>query len=1129
MKHALIQIARDRETACYQVGCNPFSRVHARSRQVCDGDDEATAAAGAAAAGDLKPTQFFYPIPLASSFEQTAVFAGENDPRNKRHITKQQYLVGAIFQMNARNTTEYNAFKSYPTSASLLWQNFQIKEKIVHVKDTHDSFQMASAICELVAEGVVAIFAPVHPETLTIIKSMTTQHRVLFFTTADAHHFGTGTSDLSNAANIVKLQPLKAPAMLDFMMHAEWEDVLYLYESEEAAYRLRWILEKAIKRSPTFTIDFRQLRWDPAPSVNGEEGGGGGVDSTGLRQHVNSHTHTFYRKSILVDLSKQGSTEKLVAAIGSIMPQRADLHFLIVGGDIKYINDSSLQFGGINMTALADFDFDSMALKNYKAELNPRARMSDMTNGNLSTEAALLIDGMKGLVQALRLLNEDVYAGRLSELNLYSNGETSPTGNMPCRPTSPPPFTAQQIIEKLQQIVFAGLTGNMSIGRNGFRDAYAFHLWGAKMKRSFSKLGEWNSLDGIVMRVPTDKNDSEASVDLKKVRIVSSILLSPFMMEKKDVNGNPIKGEYEGFCVDLVQKLAEMIKFKYKMKAVTDGQFGSLVNGSWDGMIGELLRREADIVVAPLTITSDRERVVDFTTPFMEFGLSVMYQKIDHPHPDPLSFMEPLSTEIWMCISFAYLGVSVVLFLVSRLSPTEWGAPLNKSKTLTDPNLDGDEGDGGVTTSHTDSIFSIFNSFWFALSTFVQQGGDIVPRSLSGRIVGGAWWFFTLIIVSSYTANLAAYLTVERMTNPIQSYEDLARQSKVKYGIIKSGSTRDFFEKSSIKIFQQMWKFMESNPEALAPTVKAGVERVINSNKDYAFILESTMNEYFNQRRPCTTVKVGPNLDSGKGYGVATPPGSDLRDRLNLAVLELKEMDWIAQLYRLWWEERGECGKMAKSADKNSATSSLGLDSVYGLFYLLAGALVIGIALAILEFIYRCAVNAKRTRTRFRLLFHSLISIGLLCIIMSVPPSSFRSVDIFRQLGEDAAILKVCLTKGNRVDSLKCQRIGRRRRFAEVFCEMLCQAIGKSGPRLDIPLMLYQSSAEKKVRHPAFDRDGEDEEIEEERGNDEGKMPTPPSPPPPPPKRSQIETSYLNTAKWRTRRDAVPEKIDYCL
>ena len=55
------------------------------------------------------------------------------------------FFLGAVFQMDARNTSEYNAFRSYPSSASLLWQNFQIKEKIVHVKDAHDSFQMASA------------------------------------------------------------------------------------------------------------------------------------------------------------------------------------------------------------------------------------------------------------------------------------------------------------------------------------------------------------------------------------------------------------------------------------------------------------------------------------------------------------------------------------------------------------------------------------------------------------------------------------------------------------------------------------------------------------------------------------------------------------------------------------------------------------------------------------------------------------------------------------------------------------------------------------------------------------------------------------------------------------------------
>lgn len=61
-------------------------------------------------------------------------------------------------------------------------------------------------------------------------------------------------------------------------------------------------------------------------------------------------------------------------------------------------------------------------------------------------------------------------------------------------------------------------------------------------------------------------------------------------------------------------------------------------------------------------------------------------------------------------------------------------------------------------------------------------------------MVGAVWWFFTLILISSYTANLAAFLTVERMVTPINSAEDLAKQTQVEYGTISSGTTLDFFK-----------------------------------------------------------------------------------------------------------------------------------------------------------------------------------------------------------------------------------------------------------------------------------------------------------------------------------------------
>ena len=67
-------------------------------------------------------------------------------------------------------------------------------------------------------------------------------------------------------------------------------------------------------------------------------------------------------------------------------------------------------------------------------------------------------------------------------------------------------------------------------------------------------------------------------------------------------------------------------------------------------------------------------------------------------------------------------------------------------------------------------------------------------------MVAGMWWFFTLIMISSYTANLAAFLTVTRMESPIESAEDLSKQHTIKYGTVLGGSTNAFFRVSLLSI-----------------------------------------------------------------------------------------------------------------------------------------------------------------------------------------------------------------------------------------------------------------------------------------------------------------------------------------
>ncbi|KAJ8014916.1 hypothetical protein DPEC_G00020740 [Dallia pectoralis] len=288
----------------------------------------------------------------------------------------------------------------------------------------------------------------------------------------------------------------------------------------------------------------------------------------------------------------------------------------------------------------------------------------------------------------------------------------------------------------------------------------------------------------------------------------------------------------------------------------------------------------------------------------------------------------------------------------------------------------------------------------------------IYCRSLSGRIVGGVWWFFTLIIISSYTANLAAFLTVERMVSPIESAEDLAKQTEIAYGTLDAGSTKEFFRRSKIAVFEKMWSYMKSaDPSVFVKTTDEGVMRVRKSKGKYAYLLESTMNEYIEQRKPCDTMKVGGNLDS-KGYGIATPKGSPLRNPVNLAVLKLNEQGLLDKLKNKWWYDKGECGsgggdskvrtlfqptadppggipvnlavlKLNEQAvldklknkwwyDKGECgstdsgrkdkTSALSLSNVAGVFYILIGGLGLAMLVALVEFCYKSRTESQRMK-----------------------------------------------------------------------------------------------------------------------------------------------------------------------
>lgn len=146
----------------------------------------------------------------------------------------------------------------------------------------------------------------------------------------------------------------------------------------------------------------------------------------------------------------------------------------------------------------------------------------------------------------------------------------------------------------------------------------------------------------------------------------------------------------------------------------------------------------------------------------------------------------------------------------------------------------------------------------------------IKNRAASTRIVCGLWWFFTLIVIQSYIANLAAVLTKDRIETTIESAEDLEQQTAIKYGAMLGGSTLGFFRESNYSTYHRMWSTMEANADAvLVRSNGEGVERVARGAGSYAFLMESSSIEHIINRN-CNLTQVGSQLDS-KGYGIALP------------------------------------------------------------------------------------------------------------------------------------------------------------------------------------------------------------------------------------------------------------------
>ncbi|XP_046553421.1 glutamate receptor ionotropic, kainate 2-like [Haliotis rubra] len=493
--------------------------------------------------------------------------------------------------------------------------------------------------------------------------------------------------------------------------------------------------------------------------------------------------------------------------------------------------------------------------------------------------------------------------------------------------------TNDNLLNTIKSNQEVGLTGCLQLDTHGKRSNFTVYLTGYTGNENYPH-GEWlkRPSHSYLLHNKSQGPPKRRNIFPLKGRTVKVVMIieKPFTMYKSDYSRRRGNDRFEGFAVDLLTHVAETLSFNFEIYLVPDGNFGSKKDGEWNGMIKELLDGAATMSVAPLSINSGREEAVDFTKPFLTRHITVLIT-IPQRKVSYFEFFNLLSLTVWVCTLAAFIVVSFVLYILERISSTE---------------------------QRTNPQFSVRECFWYIFGSLLQGNTDACPITIPGRILVSTWWFFAMILLSFYAANLTAFLTVKKINTPIKSVVDLAQQTKIKYGTVKNSGVTSFFANTNIDHFSKMWAQMsEIEPDSMVDNATEGYGKVTDGN--YAFLWDSTVNKY-KTTTDCDVMEIGPPFDP-KGFGIGVPPGATYLEELSMTILRLGDRGVLQELENKWWGSKS-CPDPAKSS--TDETMELQIENVAGVFFILVGGIVIAGLACLAEYSANLLLKANKNNKK---------------------------------------------------------------------------------------------------------------------------------------------------------------------
>ncbi|MGE5306391.1 MAG: transporter substrate-binding domain-containing protein [Alphaproteobacteria bacterium] len=329
---------------------------------------------------------------------------------------------------------------------------------------------------------------------------------------------------------------------------------------------------------------------------------------------------------------------------------------------------------------------------------------------------------------------------------------------------------------------------------------------------------------------------------------VATRLIKPFVFEES--------GKLTGFSIELWREIAAQMNLKAEFA----------VKPTVKELLEAVKSKDADLGIAAISITAEREVELDFSQPMFDAGLQILVPA----QASRAGVLSALIAGVFSAAALPALGLVLLIILIPA-HLVWWFERRNSTGML----------------AHRDYFPGIFEACWWAASTLATQA-DQMPRAALARVVAVLWMFTSVVFIAYFTAAVTSNLTLQQLRGDINGPEDLPGK---RVATVKGSTSAEYLRQHHIEI--QEYGNAEESYQAL------------QRGEAEAVVYDAPVLLYYAAHGGNGKVQVVGSIFRKESYGIVFPSDSPYRKPVNEALLKLKENGTYDQLYKKWFAGPG--------------------------------------------------------------------------------------------------------------------------------------------------------------------------------------------------------------------------------